>query len=91
MNNIRQFATLLGLSAALGWSQSNQELINDGKNTDNVLAQSMGYDRKSYSPLNQINKSNLKRLVPVLSELAQSGVGVLLIEQFALLLDTIIV
>src|ERR1044071_711940 len=27
----------------------------------------MGYDRKSYSPLNQINKGNVKRLVPVWS------------------------
>jgi alcohol dehydrogenase (cytochrome c) len=27
----------------------------------------MGYDRKSYSPLNQINKSNIKRLVPIWS------------------------
>ncbi len=25
----------------------------------------MGYDRKSYSPLKQINKSNVKRLVPI--------------------------
>ena len=27
----------------------------------------MGYDRKSYSPLKQINKSNVKRLVPIWS------------------------
>ena len=25
----------------------------------------MGYDRKSYSPLKQINKSNINRLVPI--------------------------
>ncbi len=49
------------------YSRTNEELIHDGKNTDNVTTQSMGYDRKSYSPLKQINKSNVKRLVPIWS------------------------
>ncbi len=59
-------AMLLSLAAA-GLSQTTEELINDGKNAQNVITQSMGYDRKSYSPLKQINKSNVKRLVPVWS------------------------
>src|SRR3954463_1475471 len=46
-------------------AQTIEELNSDGKNTDNVTTQSMGYDRKSYSPLKQINKSNIKRLVPI--------------------------
>src|SRR5258706_974157 len=46
-------------------SQSNDELNNDGRNTDNVVTQSMGLDRKSYSPLKQVNKSNVKKLVPI--------------------------
>ena len=46
MKHIRPFATLLGLSAVLGLSQSTQELVNDGKNTENVLTQSMGYGAK---------------------------------------------
>jgi alcohol dehydrogenase (cytochrome c) len=46
-------------------TQTVQELVNDGKNSENVLTQSMGYDRKSYSPLKQINKSNVKKLVPI--------------------------
>ena len=58
-------AALLGFWAAPVLSQTTEELNNDGKNTENVLTQSMGYDRKSYSPLNQINKSNIKRLVPI--------------------------
>jgi len=58
---------LLGFCAVLGMAQTAQDLINDGKNTDNVTTHSMGYDRKSYSPLKQINKSNVKRLVPVWS------------------------
>jgi alcohol dehydrogenase (cytochrome c) len=67
MKNNCLCATLLGFWAALGLAQSTEELVNDGKNTENVTTQSMGYDRKSYSPLNQINKSNVKRLVPIWS------------------------
>jgi alcohol dehydrogenase (cytochrome c) len=59
-------APLLIWSVA-GSTQTSDELVNDGKNTDNVTTQSMGYDRKSYSPLKQINKSNVKRLVPIWS------------------------
>jgi alcohol dehydrogenase (cytochrome c) len=61
------FAMLLAFGMAPGFTQTNEELIHDGKNTDNVTTQSMGYDRKSYSPLKQINKSNVKRLVPIWS------------------------
>jgi alcohol dehydrogenase (cytochrome c) len=65
MKNIWLCAALLGFWAALGVAQTTEELVNDGKNTENVTTQSMGYDRKSYSPLKQINKSNVKRLVPI--------------------------
>jgi alcohol dehydrogenase (cytochrome c) len=50
-----------GVAAA----QTTDELNNDGENPGNVTTQSMGYDRKSYSPLKQINKSTVKKLVPV--------------------------
>ena len=60
-------ATLLAVCAALGLTQTTQELVNDGKNPENVTTHSMGYERKSYSPLRQINKSNIKRLVPIWS------------------------
>ena len=59
-------ATVAFLSAP-ALTQTMQDLINDGKNTENVTTQSMGYDRKSYSPLKQINKTNVKRLVPIWS------------------------
>jgi len=65
MNKIWLLATLVVLSPGPGLSQTMEELINDGKSTENVLIHSMGYDRKSYSPLKQINKSNVKRLVPI--------------------------
>src|ERR1700731_1036143 len=67
MKNICLHATLLGFWAALGLAQTTEELVNDGKNTENVTTQSMGYNRKSYSPLKQINKSNVKRLVLIWS------------------------
>ncbi|HET9833226.1 MAG TPA: hypothetical protein VFP91_16005, partial [Vicinamibacterales bacterium] len=46
-------------------AQTADELNTDGKNPNNVVTQSMGFDRKSYSPLKQIDKSTVKRLVPV--------------------------
>ncbi len=67
MKNTWLHLVVLGSFAALGWAQTTEELNSDGKNTDNVLTQSMGNDRKSYSPLKQINKANVKRLVPVWS------------------------
>ena len=35
----------------------------------------MGYDRKSYSPLKQINTSNVKRLVPIWSTSLMNDLG----------------
>jgi alcohol dehydrogenase (cytochrome c) len=67
MKKIWLLTTLLSLGSGLGLAQTTEELVNDGKNTENVTTQSMGYDRKSYSPLKQINKSNVKRLVPIWS------------------------
>src|SRR5579871_3931087 len=58
-------ATVLSLWPALAVAQTAQELVNDGKNPENVTTQSMGFDRKSYSPLKQIDKTNIKRLVPI--------------------------
>lgn len=46
-------------------AQTSDELKNDGKNTDNVLTYGMGYRQNRYSTLKQIDKSNVKRLVPL--------------------------
>ncbi len=56
-------------------AQTTDELVTDGKNTDNVTTQSMGYDRKSYSPLKQINKSTIKRLVPIWNSSLMNDLG----------------
>ena len=65
MKKILLLAILLATRPSTGLAQTTGELVNDGQNTDNVTTQSMGYDRKSYSPLTQINKSNINRLVPI--------------------------
>ncbi len=68
-------AALLGFWVAPALSQTTDELNNDGKNTENVLTQSMGYGRKSYSPLHQINKSNVNRLVPIWNSSLMNELG----------------
>ena len=67
MKRLASATALFLLVTNAAYSQSLDELRNDGKNTDNVLTYGMGYYQQRYSPLNQINKSNVKRLVPVWS------------------------
>jgi alcohol dehydrogenase (cytochrome c) len=67
MKRMLLLATLLAAWPARGFAQTMDEIINNGTNPDNVLAHSMGLDRKSYSPLKQINKSSVRRLVPLWS------------------------
>ena len=56
-------AIFCGMTAAS--AQTLDELKNDGRNTDNVLTYGMGYHQNRYSPLAQINKGNVRKLVPV--------------------------
>lgn len=60
---------ILMLSAWCGCAvaQTAQELIDNGKNPENVTTFGMGYNLNQYSQLSQINRSNVKRLVPVWS------------------------
>ena len=67
MKTLSLFATVVALCTGLGFAQTTAELVNDGRNPENVTTQSMGYDRKSYSPLNQIDKTNVAKLVPIWS------------------------
>lgn len=46
-------------------AQTSQDLKNDEKTTGDVLVYGMGYSAQRYSPLTQINKQNVNRLVPV--------------------------
>jgi alcohol dehydrogenase (cytochrome c) len=60
---------------AVGRAQTTADLVNDAKTPDDVVTESMGYDRKNYSPLAQINRSNVKRLVPVWSTSLMNDAG----------------
>jgi alcohol dehydrogenase (cytochrome c) len=72
----RTAVTLVVLAlGAPAWGQTDAELVNDGKNPSNVTTASMGYHRQSYSPLRQITKANVKRLVPVWSTSVQNDMG----------------
>lgn len=75
---MRHFWLLTAVLSAwpgLGLAQTTDELVSGIKNPDNVTTQSMGYDRKNYSPLKDINKSNVKRLVPVWSTSLMNDAG----------------
>src|SRR5215218_3848714 len=67
MNTVIAVAALIFSSAGAVCAQTLDDLKNDGKNPDNILTYGMGYHQNRYSPLEQINKSTVKRLVPVWS------------------------
>lgn len=75
MKRIGLVVILLGCWSGPGLAQTMDDLVGDGRNTENVTTQSMGFDRKSYSPLAQIDRSNVKRLVPVWSTSLMNDVG----------------
>jgi alcohol dehydrogenase (cytochrome c) len=75
MKNVLACAVLVALWAAPALGQTTEELNHDGKNTDNVLTESMGFSRQSYSPLRQINKSNVSRLVPIWNASTMNELG----------------
>ena len=68
-------ATLLCFCCGSALAQTAQELIDNGKNSENVTTFGMGYHLNQYSPLSQINKSNIKRLVPVWSTSLSNDTG----------------
>src|SRR5262247_1397020 len=75
MKKLCLLASVVGLWCGPAMAQTMDELLSDGKNTDNVLTMSMGFSRQNYSPLNKINKGNVKRLVPVWSTSLQNDMG----------------
>ena len=75
MNKIFAALTTLLLLGGCAIGPGNYDLRNDGRNTDNVLTYGMGYAQNRYSPLEQINKSNVKKLVPVWSLGLENDLG----------------
>ena len=60
------FAVSLVVLAPLGASaQTTDQLVKGATDTANVLNYGMGYNLQRFSPLTQINKDNVKNLVPV--------------------------
>src|SRR5688500_19983142 len=70
-------AALLCASCGVVSAQTFQEHLNDGKNTENVLTFGLGMGIPMYSPLSQINKSNVKRLVPIWTTNTMTDTGAL--------------
>jgi alcohol dehydrogenase (cytochrome c) len=56
-------------------AQTTADLNAEGKNSDNVLTYGMGYHQNRYSPLKQINKQTVKRLVPAWNASLNSAYG----------------
>lgn len=75
MKRVCVLALVLSVWPSISRAQTADELIHDGRNTDNVTTQSLGYDRKNFSPLAQINKSTVKRLVPAWSTSLMNDAG----------------
>ena len=65
-----EWALALLVAGGTASAQTLDELKADGQltdalKTDNVLTYGMGYQLQRYSPLNQINRNTIKRLVPI--------------------------
>ena len=69
------FVAALAAAPFVALAQSSDELVRDGRNPDNVTTQSMGYSRQSYSPLKQITRANVRRLVPTWNASLMNDMG----------------
>ena len=76
---MKKLIAILAVAFAGGaTAQTDAQLRADGTkagNTDNVLTYGMGYHQNRYSPLDKINKGNVKRLVPVWSTSLDNELG----------------
>jgi alcohol dehydrogenase (cytochrome c) len=61
-------AVLLSATASVAaLAQTSEDLKNDANTPDDVLVYGMGYQGQRYSPLTQLNKQNVGKMVPVWS------------------------
>lgn len=68
-------AALLVTCSAAARAQSADELLNAEKTPQNVLTYGMGYSQQRFSPLTQINRDTVKRLVPAWSYSMNNNTG----------------
>ena len=89
IKNIAQL--ILSISSGLlsqgSWAQTDADLLNDATTPKDVLVYGMGYQGQRFSPLKQINKSNVKKLVPLWSYSMNDSRGS---ESFPLVKDGVI-
>ena len=65
---MKRIAIAMGVATIVSYganAQTNEQLIKGATDTSNVLNYGMGYNLNRFSTLNQINKDNVKNLVPV--------------------------
>jgi alcohol dehydrogenase (cytochrome c) len=67
MTRLAAAALVVGLAIGGASAQTLDELKADGTNPDNVLTYGMGYHQQRYSALKQIDRTTVKRLVPIWS------------------------
>jgi alcohol dehydrogenase (cytochrome c) len=75
---MRSIILAMALSMALpvvALAQSDEDLRNAGKNQSEILTYGMSYSQQRFSPLNQINRQTVKRLVPAWSYSMTSNHG----------------
>ena len=75
MRNVWLIAILFGTLTNAVTAQTNEELVNDSASHDDVITYAMGYDRMSYSPLDEINRSTVARLVPIWNTSVMNALG----------------
>ena len=69
-------ATVLGMALPVAvLAQSDEDLRNAGKNQSEILTYGMSYGQQRFSPLNQINRQTVKRLVPAWSYSMSNNLG----------------
>src|SRR5207237_7968059 len=76
MKRINAFAALwLSLCPAVALAQTDTELKNAPHTPDRILTYGMSYSHQRYSPLKQINRQTINRLVPAWSYSLDSDKG----------------
>jgi len=66
---------LIVLAGCAGVGPTQSDLMRDGADTDNVLTYGMGYRQNRYSPLDQVNRTTVKRLAPVWTAKLDNDLG----------------
>ena len=90
MRHTASLLSVLALTAVMtghAVAQSADDLKNDEKTPGDVLVYGMGYSGNRYSPLTQINKENVAKLVPVWGHALTDNRGA---EGFPLVKDGVI-